>query len=165
LGQLAPPLNLSAAPIALGLTEVSKDLSAEVRGALGCPFDFNAYKDRGEVFGITRVSRRPEIFGLLAMALGGALLATTATQVAFYGLGPTVCFTVLAMHSDRTQRGNGQLSVEKEAQTSMLPLLAFLDGRQSLAQFCSEVDPVNAYTAVGLAGLAALRPPWLRWVK
>lgn len=165
LGQLAPPLNLSAAPIALGLSEVSKELPMEVRGAMGCPFDFNAYKDRGEVYGITRLTRRPEMFGLLSLGLGGALLSTTATQLAFFGVGPAVGFTILAWHSDRTQRLAGQLSAEKDAQTSLLPFGAFLDGRQSFQQFISEVDPVNVGTAVAIAGLAALRPPWMRWVR
>jgi len=165
LGQLAPPLNLNAATIALGLEEVNKELPAEVRGAMGCPFDFNAYKDRGEVYGITRVSRRPELFGLLFLSLGGAVLATTATQVAFYGVGPAVCFTILGMHSDRTQRMNGQLSETKERETSLLPFVAIMDGRQSLSQLLSEVDPVNASVGLGLAGFFALRPHWMRWVR
>jgi len=165
LGQLAPPVNFGAASIALGLSTPSMELPAEVRGAMGCPFDMNAYKDRGEVFGITRVTRRPELFGLLAMGLGGTLLSTTATQVAFYGVGPVVCFSLLALHSERTQRKAGEFSETREAQTSLFPFWAFLDGRQSFSALLEDVDPVNACTAVGLAGLAALRPPWLRWVR
>merc|ERR1711892_598864 len=72
LGQLAPPINLAAAPLALGITKHDVDVSAPDRGALGCPFDFNAYKDRGDVFGITRITRRPELFGLGSIAAGGA---------------------------------------------------------------------------------------------
>jgi len=164
LAQLAPPLNLAAAPIAIGLTTPSRDLPPEVRGAMGCPFDFNAYKDRGEVFGITRVTRRPELFGLMAVGLGGALLATTVTQVCFYGLGPVVSFTLLALHSERTQRASGDLSVEKESQTSLIPFAALLDGRQSFADLRDDLDATNLNAAVIVAGLAAFRPPWMRWL-
>jgi len=165
LGQLLPPINLAAAPIALGVSAPPPELPPMERGAMGCPFDFNAYKNRGEVFGITRVSRRPELCGLAAVSLGGALLATTATQVAFFGVGPLVCFAALAAHSDRTMRQSGDLSPAKEAQTSVFPFLALVDGRQSWAALREELVPANAGAACGLALLAAFRPPWLRWVR
>eukprot|EP00913_Durusdinium_trenchii_P035390 g33118.t1 len=81
---------------------------------MACPFDFNAHAGRGEVFGITRVSRRPELVGLGFYGLAGALVATTGTQVAMWGIGPLVSFSILAIHSDRVQRRGGELSQEKE---------------------------------------------------
>ena len=39
---------------------------------------------RSQVYGITRVTRRPELFGLAGVAAGGAILATNATQLALY---------------------------------------------------------------------------------
>jgi len=165
MGQIMPPINLGAAPIALGLHKPSMELSAEVRGAMGCPFDFNSQKDRGSEFGVTKITRRPELFGLAAASLGGALVATTATQVAFFGIGPMVSFFILALHSERSQRFSGDLTPEMEATTSLVPFKALLDGRQSWAQFADEVVPVNAWTALGVAVLAAVRPPWLRWVR
>lgn len=165
LGQLAPPINLGAAPIALGLSKPSSDLPPHVRGAMGCPFDFNAYKDRGEIYGITRVTRRPELVGLGAVALGGAFLATTPTQICFFGVGPMACFSILALHSDRTSRRAGELSAEKEEQTSLLPFFALLTGRQSWSALMEETVGSNAGAGVALALLAACRPSWMRWVK
>ena len=40
-----------------------------------------------QVFGITRVSRRPELVGLGFIGLAGALVATTATQAGGKGRG------------------------------------------------------------------------------
>lgn len=165
MGQLLPPINLDAAPIALGLKTPSKDLPPAVRGAMGCPFDFNAHREQGEVFGITRMSRRPELVGLAAVGVGGALLAKTATQICYWGIGPSVCFGILALHSDRTQRRSGDLSPFKEEQTSVAPFLAMLDGRQSFGTLCDELVLPNAGAGVLLAMLAALRPSWFRWVR
>lgn len=165
LGQLAPPINFGAAPIALGLSTPSAELSREERGMLACPFNFNAYKDRGEVYGITRVTRRPELVGLGAVGLGGALLARTAAQLSFFGIGPCVCFSILAVHSDRTQRGTGDLSPTKEAQTSLFPFVALLDGRQSWSALREELVVSNTCAGIGLALLAMLRPSWMRFVK
>merc|ERR1712224_306840 len=130
-----------------------------------CPWDMNAYKERGEVYGITRVTRRPELCGLAAVGIGGALLAGSAAQLSFFGVGPVLCFGALALHGDRAQRMSGELSATKESQTSTMPFLALLDGRQSLTTFINEIDPHNAKAAVGVALLFALRPPWMRWVK
>jgi len=165
LGQLAPPLNLQAAPLALGMAKLSEDLSPIERGALGCPFDFNAQKDQGDIFGITRVTRRPELMGLGAIAAGGAVLATTATEMAFFGVGPALCFTILALHSDRTQVISHELSDKKVAETSVIPFLALVDGRQSWATCAADLVPQNIAAAVFLAGVMALRPPWMRWVR
>lgn len=165
MGQLVPPVNLAAAPLALGIGAPPVELAPAERGAMGCPFDFNAYKERGEVYGIVRVSRRPEICALGAVSLGGALLATTATQVAFFGVGPVLCFIALAAHADRTMQLAGEVSAEKVEQTSVTPFLALLDGRQSWSKLSEEIDPTNAAVGVGLALLMALRPPWMRLVK
>lgn len=165
LGQLAPPINFSAAPIALGLSEPSKMLPQEVRGAMACPFNLNAYKDQGEVYGILKVTRRPELAGLGFIGLGGALLCTTGPQLTFFGIGPLFSFTILALHSDRSQRRNGELSEEKKEQTSLTPFLALMDGRQSWSALREELVPSNALVAVGLALLAIIRPSWMRFVK
>eukprot|EP00440_Ansanella_granifera_P024335 gb/GFBE01026435.1/.p1 GENE.gb/GFBE01026435.1/~~gb/GFBE01026435.1/.p1 ORF type:complete len:275 (+),score=32.57 gb/GFBE01026435.1/:1-825(+) len=165
LSQLMPPINLGALQIALGLYEPPKDLSPQVRGAMACPFDFNAYASRGEVFGITRVSRRPELVGLAMFGVGGALVAATATQVAFWGVGPIVAFSILGLHSDRVQRRGGELSPTKEAQTSLVPFGAFLDGRQSWSGLREELVPANLLVATGCAFLygagGAIRPAWM----
>eukprot|EP00928_Gymnodinium_smaydae_P076917 TRINITY_DN60014_c0_g1_i1.p2 TRINITY_DN60014_c0_g1~~TRINITY_DN60014_c0_g1_i1.p2 ORF type:complete len:291 (+),score=67.53 TRINITY_DN60014_c0_g1_i1:56-874(+) len=166
ISQLVPPINTTAGTIALGITAApAETMSREARGALLCPFDFNAHKSRGEVFGVTRVTRRPELWGLAAVGIGGALLAPTAAGVCFFGVGPLVCFSALALHSDRTQRRGGELSPEKEAQTSVLPFVALLDGRQSWSALSNELVSANAGVAVSLALLAALRPSWMRWVR
>eukprot|EP00811_Abedinium_folium_P003865 NODE_13554_length_1159_cov_4.414729.p1 GENE.NODE_13554_length_1159_cov_4.414729~~NODE_13554_length_1159_cov_4.414729.p1 ORF type:complete len:274 (-),score=80.13 NODE_13554_length_1159_cov_4.414729:286-1107(-) len=165
LGQLAPPINLMAAPIALGLHKLPTDMTPQQKGALGCPFDMNAHKARGEVYGITRITRRPEVWGLAAVGIGGALVATTAAEVAFFGVGPLVCFAILGPHSDRTQRKGGGLTPESITQTSQLPFIALLTGAQSWSALKDEVEPVNAATAVCIAALYIVRPPWLRWVR
>lgn len=165
LGQLAPPINLQAAPLALGITKVADDTPPPERGALGCPFDFNAYKDQGEIYGITRITRRPELFGLGAIAAGGTLLAKTAAEYAFFGVGPAVCFTLLALHSDRTQVISQEISDIKIAETSVMPFWALASGRQSWADLGAELVPQNIGVAFIISGMMAFRPPWLRWVR
>jgi len=165
LGQILPPINFFAAPAAVGLYTPPDDLPEDARGALFCPFDFNAYKDRGEVFGITRLTRRPELCGLAAVGIGGALLSTSATGLCFFGLGPVTSFILLGLHGDRTQRFSGDLSPEKEAQTSLVPFVAMLDGRQPWQSLQAEMEYNNLTAAIILATLAALRPSWLRWVR
>merc|ERR1719247_1390797 len=113
LSQLMPPICVA------GLTECYR-----TAGATGCPFDFNAYGNRGEVYGVTRVTRRPELVGLVAVGLGATLCASSAAQLAFFGVGPVLSCLALGLHSDRVQRRSGQLSEAKEAATSMLPLQA-----------------------------------------
>merc|ERR1711862_1008604 len=154
---------MGAAPIALGLSKTTDGLSPPERGALGCPFDMNAYKDRGEIFGITRVTRRPEILGLGGIAAGGALLAKTATEMAFFGVGPAVSFTILALHSDRTQVISRELSDAKIEQTSIVPFFALVSGRQSWPDLFADLEATNVGAAVFIAGLLAFRPPWMRW--
>ncbi|CAK8994102.1 unnamed protein product [Durusdinium trenchii] len=166
LGQLLPPINVTALEIALGLRpQPPQHLPPQVRGAMACPFDFNAHAGRGEVFGITRVSRRPELVGLGFYGLAGALVATTGTQVAMWGIGPLVSFSILAIHSDRVQRRGGELSQEKEQQTSLFPFLALLDGRQSWTELRDEMVTSNlvaaSITAVLFSCLGALRPAWM----
>eukprot|EP00971_Amphidinium_carterae_P246875 4903136-Amphidinium_carterae.1 len=39
------------------------EATAAQRGAALCPFDFNAQRNQGEVYGIVRVTRRPELWG------------------------------------------------------------------------------------------------------
>lgn len=165
MGQLAPAVNMSAVGHGLGVHDATVGVEPANKGAALCPFDFNAQRGKGEVYGITRVTRRPELVGLGMVGVGGALIATTATQLAYFGIGPVICFGLLALHSDRAQRRSGDLSEEKEAQTSNLPCLALLDGRQSWATVREELTDSNAGIAVGLALLAALRPPWMRFVR
>merc|ERR1712232_519563 len=105
------------------------------------------------------------LVGLASVGIGAALLAGTATQAAFFGVGPVVCFTVLALHGDRAQRFSGELTPTKEAQASALPFLALLDGRQSWTALRDEIEPTNAKVALSIALLFALRPRWLRWIK
>ncbi|CAJ1447022.1 unnamed protein product [Effrenium voratum] len=169
LSQLMPPINVGALQIALGLYEPPKDLSPQVRGAMACPFDFNAYSSRGEVFGITRLSRRPELAGLGFFGLAGALVATSATQVAMWGVGPLVSFSILALHSDRVQSRSGELSTEKKQQTSLVPFAALLDGRQSWTTFREELVPSNLVAAgllaVFMSGGGAVKPSWMAFGK
>eukprot|EP00490_Sorites_sp_Unknown_P027392 CAMPEP_0114642094 /NCGR_PEP_ID=MMETSP0191-20121206/2635_1 /TAXON_ID=126664 /ORGANISM="Sorites sp." /LENGTH=139 /DNA_ID=CAMNT_0001854235 /DNA_START=1 /DNA_END=420 /DNA_ORIENTATION=- len=136
---------------------------------MACPFDFNAYASRGEVFGITRVSRRPELAGLGFYGIAGALVATTATQVAMWGLGPVISFSILALHSDRVQRRSGELSLEKYQQTSLMPFLALLDGRQTLVTLQDELVTSNLVAAGLLAFFlsagGAVKPSWVAFGK
>eukprot|EP00438_Fugacium_kawagutii_P036250 Skav223689 [mRNA] locus=scaffold1907:112067:113819:+ [translate_table: standard] len=122
-----------------------------------------------QVYGITRVSRRPELVGLGFYGIAGALVATTATQVTMWGLGPLVSFSILAMHSDRVQRRSGELSLEKEQQTSLMPFLAFLDGRQSWVTLKEELVTSNLVAAGLLAFFlsagGAVRPSWMAFGK
>merc|ERR1712224_743499 len=111
------------------------------------------------------VTRRPELWGLAAIGVGGALLAPTAAGLCFFGVGPVLCFGTLALHSDRTQRRGGELSATTEARTSTFPFVALLDGRQSWSALGEELVVPNAAMGVGLALFAMLRPSWMRWVR
>ena len=129
-----------------------------------------------EVFGITRVSRRPELVGLGLFGLAGAMVATTPTQVAWQGevdtprvlgghVGPGPCrvlyhpgapqrgldVSTRKPHGlkDRVQKRSGELSEEKEQQTSLFPCLALLDGRQSWALLQDERLGVNQHQGKG----------------
>lgn len=160
IGQLFPPFDLGELLGKVGLSQETQKMDGPL-----CPWDLNSNKEKGEVYGIIRVTRRPELVGLASLGIGGALLAGTAAQAAFFGVGPLVCFSILAWHGDRAQRKTGELSPTKEAEASVLPFLAILDGRQPLKELCEEVEPYNLQLALSVALLFALRPPWMRWVK
>lgn len=159
IGQLMPPINTGVIMGAMDYV-VGGSAWSSVEGAM-CPLVAKSYKEREEIFGIGRVTRRPELFGLMFAGIGGALMATTAAQVAFFGIGPFFSFGALAFHSDRTQRKNGELSATKEAQTSVVPFQALLDGRQSWSKLQEELVLTNALLAVSLSGLMSLRPVFL----
>mmetsp|Transcript_34848 Transcript_34848/g.81410 ORF Transcript_34848/g.81410 Transcript_34848/m.81410 type:complete len:273 (-) Transcript_34848:42-860(-) len=166
LSQLGPPVNLQAATIAMGVqAPPSEDLPPAVRHNALCPFDFNAQRQQGDFYGIVRVTRRPELWGLAAVGVGGALLSTTATQVCFFAVGPIMSFSILSLHADRVQRMSGDLSEEKARLTSSFPFVAILDGRQSVLALRDELVQSNAGLAIAIAALCSLRPSWMRWVK
>ena len=75
---------------------------------------------RAEVYGILRVTRRPELMAVIALAAGAGLASTTAAQVCTFGIGPAVSLGLLALHADRAQLKTGDLSATKFAQTSLV---------------------------------------------
>eukprot|EP00929_Paragymnodinium_shiwhaense_P110319 TRINITY_DN77224_c0_g1_i1.p1 TRINITY_DN77224_c0_g1~~TRINITY_DN77224_c0_g1_i1.p1 ORF type:complete len:264 (+),score=37.89 TRINITY_DN77224_c0_g1_i1:80-871(+) len=160
IGQLMPTFDLNAILTTLGMSQLQVD-----KVPYFCPQNVDVNKEKGDVYGIARLTRRPELLGIVALGIGGALRAVTAAEVAFFGLGPLLSMAILAVHSDRVQRRNGQLSAAREEQTSNVPFLAMLDGRQAWSVMCSELDETNIRVAVAMACVMALRPPWLRWVR
>ena len=123
-----------------------------------CPIDFDAHRHQGDVYGVTRVTRHPQLGGIVAIGLGTACRSSTLTRACFFGFGPALACTSLAAHVDRKKRLlEPEPQARREEQTSFVPFLAFLDGRQSWSQLAAEASGPNAIIAALAVALLALR--------
>merc|ERR1712118_146450 len=113
-----------------------------------CPIDFDAHRHRGDVYGVTRVTRHPQLGGLVALVLGAACRSQTLTRACFFGFGPALACSALALHVDRKNRTlDSELQARREELTSFAPFVALLDGRQSWSQLVADVSAPNALVA------------------
>jgi uncharacterized membrane protein len=87
-------------------------------------------------------------------AFGSAITAAYPTHLVFFTF-PLVFAAIGSEHTDyRYRRGSGGvLTAEREAQTSNIPFLAIMQGKQSLGQVLDELKVTNA-AAAGLVALA-----------
>ncbi|CAM9867067.1 unnamed protein product [Chrysoparadoxa australica] len=125
-----------------------------------CPMDFNSDRNlpADGVFGIRRVSRHPQLWGLGLLGLGSACTAAYAAEALCFGM-PLVFAAVGGAHQDsRYRRGmGGKLTPEVDAVTSAVPFVALVTGRQGWGVLWEELKKGNAAVAVAGAGLLALR--------
>jgi len=119
-------------------------------------------KGTGEIFGMERVTRHPQIWALALTGLGSAVISKRAGTIAFFAC-PAMFITVGTHHQDsRFRRGiGGQLTPEREKATSNFPFQALVQGRQSWERLAQEIDLPNAT----LAFLATLALALLRRVR
>jgi len=126
-----------------------------------CPMDFKgeaaAQKD-GSIAGIQRVTRHPSLFSLGSLGLGTALASPFAAQAVMFSM-PCLWSFIGAYHIDvRHRRGSGgMLSEQVDAQTSMVPFVALVEGRQSWEKLAQELKWSNVGLAVAVAALLAAR--------
>lgn len=125
-----------------------------------CPFDFSKPNPDDGMQGMQRVSRHYSLWSMGVAGLGLALGTPFAPEVAMFTL-PLVFAAVGSTHQDsRFRRGmGGELSPEMEAESSNLPFLALLQGRQSWAKLGQEVKWSNAMAAMALSAFIFIRRP------
>jgi len=128
-----------------------------------CPFDFSESKTATEstVRGLDRISRHPGLWSLGLVGLGQTCLAPSLPARVWW-MGPAAVAAFGGAHTDsRFRRGmGGSLDPIYESQTSNLPFLAMISGRQGRdcwQQAWDELKPWNAAIAVGISSLWVLR--------
>ncbi|KAL7567967.1 hypothetical protein ACA910_019676 [Epithemia clementina (nom. ined.)] len=128
-----------------------------------CPFDFSdkhrqAQSADGsvsdEIRGMERVTRHPGLWSFGLVFAGNAMLQSNA-GLRLWWMGPAAVAWLGGMHSDsRFRRGiGGHLDPVVDSQTSNIPFLALLSGKQgaptkSFEHLISETKPLNATIAL-----------------
>eukprot|EP00527_Entomoneis_sp_CCMP2396_P001394 CAMPEP_0198138152 /NCGR_PEP_ID=MMETSP1443-20131203/1572_1 /TAXON_ID=186043 /ORGANISM="Entomoneis sp., Strain CCMP2396" /LENGTH=264 /DNA_ID=CAMNT_0043799807 /DNA_START=40 /DNA_END=834 /DNA_ORIENTATION=+ len=125
-----------------------------------CPFDFaDKHRDSGDgtIRGLERVSRHPGLWSFGLISAGNAMIQSNMA-LRMWWCGPAAVAWLGGMHTDsRFKRGmGGQLDPIIESQTSNIPFLALLSGKQgspitSFSNLQAETKPLNALIAVGAA--------------
>lgn len=159
LSQLAPPVRNPFVSDTGTTAGGGSSSGANTSGGFRCPMDFQAAKAESQhaVYGVKRVSRHPQLWGLGIAALGTALVSPCAVE-AFFFLG-FPCFAVLGTeHQDSRFRRNigGTLDPEIDRVTSNVPFLALAQGKQQWQDLVNEGKRNNAACAGALALLLAL---------
>ena len=120
-----------------------------------CPMDFRSKPDLppDAVYGVERITRHHNLWGLAALGVGTALVTPFLVESMFYA-GPLLLATIGTSHQDSRYRRNmgGTLSPEKERTTSNIPFLALLSGRQDWSKLFDEIKWLNG----GLATMVIL---------
>lgn len=147
--QVAPsfqiPISFSGGPPG------SSQMNLQVR----CPFDFNDRQfessDPLEPRGISRISRHPGLWSFGLMGMGQSFIAPSV-PLQIWWLGPALVAWLGGSHTDsRFRRGmGGTLHPEYDSQTSNLPFLAMITGRQigCWEGLGNELKPLNATIAL-----------------
>jgi len=158
--QAAPKMQI---PVALVDSNTSSK-TLQVR----CPFDFSDKKSHHDeslllppLQGIERITRHPGLWSLGLLGLGQACLASTLPQRIWW-CGPAAVAWLGGWHTDsRFRRGmGGTLSPYYESQTSNVPFVAILSGRQGSGSWqglVGDLKPLNATVAVAASSLWVLR--------
>mmetsp|Transcript_20796 Transcript_20796/g.51567 ORF Transcript_20796/g.51567 Transcript_20796/m.51567 type:complete len:273 (-) Transcript_20796:152-970(-) len=156
--QVAPTFQI---PVSLSRgTDGSPQMNLQVR----CPFDFNDKRlDSNDPFlprGTERISRHPGLWSFGLMGMGQSFLAPTV-PLQIWWLGPALVAWLGGNHTDsRFRRGlGGTLNPEYDSQTSNIPFVAMITGRQtnSWGGLGKELKPVNTTLAIVTSSLWVLR--------
>ena len=146
-----------------------------------CPFDFTDSRSQSAlpttttttvemVSGADRISRHPGLFSFGFVSLGYGILSPSLPMQLFFSM-PMAVAIIGGAHSDsRHRRGlGGTLPPHIDAQTSLIPFMALLSGKQSQYQqsqgllehlqdfWIHDVKKLNLGLAMGLATMILLR--------
>mmetsp|Transcript_27692 Transcript_27692/g.55714 ORF Transcript_27692/g.55714 Transcript_27692/m.55714 type:complete len:151 (-) Transcript_27692:67-519(-) len=110
-----------------------------------------------EIAGIKRVTRHPSLWSLGLLGAGTALSTPFAPEIVFFSM-PCVFAFIGGAHQDyRHRRGwGGSLTPEVDEQTSHVPFVALVKGRQSWEEAWHELKQENAAAAMVLGVVCAL---------
>mmetsp|Transcript_136 Transcript_136/g.355 ORF Transcript_136/g.355 Transcript_136/m.355 type:complete len:273 (+) Transcript_136:87-905(+) len=156
--QVAPTFQI---PVSLSKDSTgSVQMNVQVR----CPFDFSDKRlessDPFSARGLERISRHPGLWSFGLMGMSQSFLAPTIPLQVWW-LGPAFVAWVGGSHTDsRFRRGmGGELHPEYDCQTSNIPFLAMITGKQ---QDCwgalgKEIKPLNAGLALVASSAWILR--------
>eukprot|EP00979_Chaetoceros_neogracilis_P000593 scaffold141_cov238-Chaetoceros_neogracile.AAC.3 len=147
-------------------TELSAPPSSSSKWKVRCPFDFTDAKAESleggvELHGMDRVTRHPGLwsFGLAGMGLS-YLTPSVPTRVWLFM--PIVVALIGGEHTDsRHRRGmGGTLTKELDEQTSNIPFLALINGKQeqgdgtaAFGKLFDELKGLNGLIALGVAAI------------
>ena len=111
--------------------------------------------------GVERISRHPGLWSFGLVGLGQAMIMPTVPLQVWW-VGPAAVALLGGAHTDsRFRRGmGGSLPPEYECQTSNVPFLATLSGKQGGAAWstlATELKPLNAGVAILASSLWILR--------
>ena len=124
-----------------------------------CPIDFEFGKEKrpGEIWGMKRITRYPQLFSLGLTCFSFALSSSHYSHLVFWSMPLFFAFIGGAHMDSRYKRGMGGdaglWSKEMELQSSLLPFQALIQQRQSWRDLGREIKEINAVLAVGLAAL------------
>lgn len=127
-----------------------------------CPMDFKSRSDSSNssdgLHGIERVSRHAAFWSFGLVCMGPSFSSIFMPQIVF-GVCPAIFALIGGAHQDSRyrRRMGGYLSPEKDANTSHLPFMALLSGKQSWSRLNEEMKWSNASVGAALAALLAIR--------
>jgi uncharacterized membrane protein len=124
-----------------------------------CPFDFTDPKQHGgQLYGLERISRHPGLWSMALVGIGHACLVPSLPQRVWL-IMPTLLALVGGAHTDsRYRRGmGGTLEADYDDKTSNVPFAAMLTRVGGWQELATEVKPINALLATGVAALWAFK--------
>lgn len=127
-----------------------------------CPLDFDKSGNDSATGGVRRVTRHPQLFSMGLLGFGTALRTPYWTEVVFFSW-PLIFAMIGGAHMDyRYRHGIGKtMTAEEEAQTSLIPFAALLEGRQDWNALVEEMKVTNAGMAIIIAlGIFVFRKPF-----
>jgi len=158
----------TAAVGAIGVGQLLPKFQLPIKsdGSVTCPFDFKD-KSMPENGGLQRVTRHPTFYSIGLLGLGFAITTPYVGRLALL-TGPLFVAIIGTHHQDsRFRRGiGGTLTEEREKETSNLPFIAILSGKNDASKLVQELKLTNVCVAVALVSLMfltkrAMRPKLL----